>query len=233
VIIIFIVISTIQNLVLYETVTCLLTHQRPSKNLQQREPLSAKRPFVKSSTWQPHHWINQTETCTFPYTFIARLRDTNTEHNLYTVLRARWSGVRVSARVGNSSLHHRVQTGSGAHPASYSMGNRALFLWVKRPEREADHSPPSSAEVNNAWSYTSTPQYASVAWCSVTDKAQCSGVWALYSTVAPIEDVEFTDEETHQMHCGWECYFTLRSLSDLLHEVCLFVESDDSSWIGQ
>jgi hypothetical protein len=30
-------------------------------------------------------------------------------------------------------------------------------LGVKRPGREADHSPPSSAEVKNAWSYTSTP----------------------------------------------------------------------------
>jgi hypothetical protein len=28
--------------------------------------------------------------------------------------------------------------------------------WVKRPGREADHSLPSSAEVNE-WSYTSTP----------------------------------------------------------------------------
>jgi hypothetical protein len=28
---------------------------------------------------------------------------------------------------------------------------------VKRPGREADHSSPSSAEVNNAWSYTFTP----------------------------------------------------------------------------
>jgi hypothetical protein len=34
---------------------------------------------------------------------------------------------------------------------------RALFLGVKRPEREADHSPPSSAEVKDAWSYTTTP----------------------------------------------------------------------------
>jgi hypothetical protein len=34
----------------------------------------------------------------------------------------------------------------------------ALSLGVKRPEREADNSPPSSAEVKNAWSYTSTPQ---------------------------------------------------------------------------
>jgi hypothetical protein len=28
---------------------------------------------------------------------------------------------------------------------------------VKQPGREADHSPPSSAEVKKAWSYTSTP----------------------------------------------------------------------------
>jgi hypothetical protein len=33
----------------------------------------------------------------------------------------------------------------------------ALSLGVKQPGREADHSPPSSAEVMNAWSYTSTP----------------------------------------------------------------------------
>jgi hypothetical protein len=33
----------------------------------------------------------------------------------------------------------------------------ALSLGVKRPGREADNSPPSSAEVKNGWSYTSTP----------------------------------------------------------------------------
>jgi hypothetical protein len=33
----------------------------------------------------------------------------------------------------------------------------ALFLGIKRPESEADHPPPSSAEVKNAWSYTSAP----------------------------------------------------------------------------
>jgi hypothetical protein len=33
----------------------------------------------------------------------------------------------------------------------------ALSLEVKRPGREADHSLPSSAEVKNAWSYTSIP----------------------------------------------------------------------------
>jgi hypothetical protein len=38
---------------------------------------------------------------------------------------------------------------------------------VKRPEREADQSPSSSAEVKNAWIYTSTPQYVFMAWCLV------------------------------------------------------------------
>jgi hypothetical protein len=68
------------------------------------------------------------------------------------------------------SLHHRIQTGSEAHPASYPMGTRGSFSGEKRPGREADHSPPSSAEAKNAWSYTSTPPYAFMAWCS--DKSQ-------------------------------------------------------------
>jgi hypothetical protein len=41
-----------------------------------------------------------------------------------------------------------VQTGSGAHPASYPMGTGGPFLRDKaRPGRDANHSPPSSAEV--------------------------------------------------------------------------------------
>jgi hypothetical protein len=60
----------------------------------------------------------------------------------------RGSRVRFPAgAAGNFSLHHRVQNGSGAHPASYPMGTRGSFLGLKRPRREADHSPPSSAEV--------------------------------------------------------------------------------------
>jgi hypothetical protein len=41
----------------------------------------------------------------------------------------------------------------------------AVSLGVKRPGHEADHSPPSSAEVKNVWSYTSTSQYAFMVWC--------------------------------------------------------------------
>jgi hypothetical protein len=65
---------------------------------------------------------------------------------------------------GNFSLHHRVQNGSGAHPASYPVGIRALSLGVKRPGREADYSPPSSAEVKECVKlYLHSPNTPS--WC--------------------------------------------------------------------
>jgi hypothetical protein len=57
------------------------------------------------------------------------------------------SRVRFPAEAGNFSIHHRIQNGSGAHPASYPIGTGALSVGVKRPGREADHSPPSNAEV--------------------------------------------------------------------------------------
>jgi hypothetical protein len=43
----------------------------------------------------------------------------------------------------------------------------ALSLRVKQPGREAGHSAPSNAEIKNAWSYTSTPQYVFMALCLV------------------------------------------------------------------
>jgi hypothetical protein len=39
----------------------------------------------------------------------------------------RGSRVRLPAGAANFSLHHRVQIGSGAHPASYPMGTRGSF----------------------------------------------------------------------------------------------------------
>jgi hypothetical protein len=43
-----------------------------------------------------------------------------------------------------------VQTSSGAHSASCTMGTVGLFPGAKaRPGRDADHSPPSSAEVKS------------------------------------------------------------------------------------
>jgi hypothetical protein len=73
-------------------------------------------------------------------------------------LEDRSSRVRFPAGAGNLSLHHRSQTGSGAHLDCYPIGNRGSLPGVKRPGREADHSPPSGAEVKNTRSYISTPQ---------------------------------------------------------------------------
>jgi hypothetical protein len=44
----------------------------------------------------------------------------------------------------------------------------ALPLVLKRPGREADHSPPSRAEVKKIWSYKSTHPYAFMALCTGT-----------------------------------------------------------------
>jgi hypothetical protein len=85
--------------------------------------------------------------------------------------------VRVPAVAGNFSLHHRIQTGSGAHPASYRMVQGDLALGVKWPGREADHSPPSSSEVEE-WvelylHFLNTPSWRGAQLNYVT----CSGVW--------------------------------------------------------
>jgi len=53
---------------------------------------------------------------------------------------AGWSRVWVPSGIGNFSLHHRVQTGSVSHPASYPMRIRGSFRGLKRPGREADNS---------------------------------------------------------------------------------------------
>jgi hypothetical protein len=76
-----------------------------------------------------------------------RKRDSSIGVALSCGLDDRGSRVRFPARAGNFSLHRRVQIGSGTRPASYPMGMGALSLGIKRPGSEADHSPPSSAEI--------------------------------------------------------------------------------------
>jgi hypothetical protein len=55
------------------------------------------------------------------------------------------------------SPRHRVQICSGAHPAYYQVGTWGYFSGMMQPAREINCSPTSSAEVKNAWSYTSIP----------------------------------------------------------------------------
>jgi hypothetical protein len=53
----------------------------------------------------------------------------------------------------------------------------ALSLGVKQPDRDADHSLPSSVEVKNARSYTSTPLYVFTMWCLVKHRDNFTKPW--------------------------------------------------------
>jgi hypothetical protein len=59
------------------------------------------------------------------------------------------------------SLRHGIHTGPGVHPASYPLGTKGCSPGIRRTECEADHSPPSSAEVKNAWTYVTIPHKSS------------------------------------------------------------------------
>jgi hypothetical protein len=59
-------------------------------------------------------------------------------------------GIRSPAGAKDFSPSLCVQTGSGAHPASCTMDTGGPFPGANAgPGRDADHSPPSSAEVKN------------------------------------------------------------------------------------
>jgi hypothetical protein len=72
--------------------------------------------------------------------------------------------VRFLVEAWDFSPIHNVQTGWGPHPAPYMMNTGRCFHGVKYKEREADHSPRSSAEVKEWWNYTSAPPYIFEAW---------------------------------------------------------------------
>jgi hypothetical protein len=81
------------------------------------------------------------------YSYRRQSRDSSVGTALGYELDDRGSRFRFPVGAENLSLHRRVQNGSGAHPASYQWVPGVLSLGIKRPRREADHSPPSSAEV--------------------------------------------------------------------------------------
>jgi hypothetical protein len=64
----------------------------------------------------------------------------------------------------NGNFLHVVQTGCGAHPASYPMGTGTLSPGAKRQGREADHSSPASAEIKKRGSIHPLPHTSS--WLS-------------------------------------------------------------------
>jgi hypothetical protein len=62
---------------------------------------------------------------------IIKNRDSSVAIALVYGLDGRDSRVRFPAGAGNFSLHHRIQNGSGAHPASCPVGTRVSFLGGK------------------------------------------------------------------------------------------------------
>jgi hypothetical protein len=59
------------------------------------------------------------------------------------------------------SLLRTVQNFYGAPPASNPMGTGDSYIGVKQPGREADHSPPFSAEAKNSEAVFALPHTSS------------------------------------------------------------------------
>jgi hypothetical protein len=72
----------------------------------------------------PNYVVSSLTQVTFMAKVPGRSRDSSVGIALGYGLDDRGSRVRFLAGAGNFSLHHRVQNGSGAHPASYPMDIR-------------------------------------------------------------------------------------------------------------
>jgi hypothetical protein len=95
---------------------------------------------------------------------------------------------------------------------------------VKRPERDADHSPPSSPEVKNYGSIPPLPQYVFMAWCSV--KHRDNFAFIAYGRQVHCYSVSQTTAHTTwlQSHCTlnhWTVCISSKILSLLLSLVRL------------
>jgi hypothetical protein len=76
-------------------------------------------------------------------------------------LRAGWSGVLFPPGAGNFLITTASRPALGPTQPPIIGVRGALSLKVKRAGRGAGHSPPSSAKVKNAWSYTPLPNTSS------------------------------------------------------------------------
>jgi hypothetical protein len=88
---------------------------------------------------------------TYPTMMMEAVSACETSVNFYQTT---WRNIPEDSHLQDSSHRRNVQAGSGVHPASYPVGTG-----VHSSRRQPDHSPPSSAEVKNAWSFSSTPPY--------------------------------------------------------------------------
>jgi hypothetical protein len=83
-----------------------------------------------------------------------------------------WEPVASSCEHGNGPLDLLLSLSQGGFNSSpyliqYPVDIGSLSPGVKHPAREADHLPPGSTEVKNAWRCTSTPLAVFMACCLV------------------------------------------------------------------
>jgi hypothetical protein len=108
--------------------------------------------------------ILSSSQCFLTYT-VHTIKQKSRDHSVGTGtgygLDGRGIGVRFPTEVRDSSLLHRVQGGSEAHPASYSMDTTDPFPRVKQLELEADHTPPPSAQVKSGGAIPPLPHISS------------------------------------------------------------------------
>jgi len=91
---------------------------------------------------------------------------------IVTRLRAGWSGFRIPIAQRDFSPVQNVQTDSGAHPASCLIATEVLPREIKRSGHKINLLPPSSAEVTNRWSYTSTAPLTDTLYIHISNATQ-------------------------------------------------------------
>jgi hypothetical protein len=112
----------------------------------------------------------------------------------------RMIGVRSLAEANDFSCSVCVQTGSGAHPAYCKMGTGGPFPGDKaRKGRDADHSPPSSAEVVNEYelyilSHQAPPWRVAGVLCFNNDENYC----AIMQTAECSTDRKLSERSVHR-----------------------------------
>jgi hypothetical protein len=141
-----------------------------------------------------------------------------------------------------------IQTGSGAHPASCTLGTRGPFSGAKaRPGRDADHSPHLMPRSSMSRSYTSFPPSAFMAcsgrvlasWLSVFKKL-IHASWTIY-----LREIRFLSKFGHYKNTWSNCWLisamfgTAWQAKFLLHSVqinlkWLIKQSDfNEKWNGR
>jgi hypothetical protein len=92
--------------------------------------------------------------CLCAFQFRTKFKSLGRDSAVGIATRYGLDGPGIESRWG-TRFYAPVQTGPGAHPASYKMGTWS-FPGVKQPGRGVDHPPPSRSEVKEESSFTCT-----------------------------------------------------------------------------